>query len=64
MSTTANTSIELYDVIGNRVYEEEHPDFSGYYSSYISVPNLASGMYVLEITHGGSKYHTKVIIAK
>lgn len=64
MSTTANTSIELYDVFGNRVYEEEHPDFSGYYSSYISVPNLASGMYVLEITHGGSKYHTKVIIAK
>jgi Subtilase family/GEVED domain/Secretion system C-terminal sorting domain len=64
MSTTANTSIELYDVFGNRVYEEQNPDFSGSYAKTIDVLNLASGMYVLRIIHGNDTYHTNVIIDK
>jgi hypothetical protein len=64
MSTAANTSVELYDAFGNKVYDEQDGDFSGSYANVISVPNLASGMYVLKITHGSSTYHEKVIIDK
>jgi len=64
MSTTANTSIELYDIFGNRVYEAQYPDFSGSFAKNIDVLNLASGLYVLRIIHGNDTYHTNVIIAK
>jgi hypothetical protein len=64
MSDAANTAVELYDAFGNRVYEEQLPDFSGSYDNVISLYNLASGLYVLKITHGSSTYHAKVIIAR
>ena len=64
MTTQANTSIELYDVYGNRVYELQLPDFVGAYNSTVNVENLASGMYVMKITHGSSSYHTSIIVRK
>jgi hypothetical protein len=64
MSNAANTAVELYDALGNRVYEEQLGDFSGSYDNVISLYNLASGLYVLKIIHGSSTYHEKVIIAR
>jgi hypothetical protein len=64
MTTQANTSIEIYDVYGNRVYVQQLSDFVGAYNSTIDAVNLASGMYVMKITHGGSTYHTSIIVRK
>jgi hypothetical protein len=64
MTTQANTSIEMYDVYGNRVYVQQLSDFVGAYNSIIDAVDLASGMYVMKITHGGSTYHTSIIVRK
>jgi hypothetical protein len=64
MTTANNTSIELYDALGQRVYEADYPNFSGLFSEQINTGYLASGMYVLRIVHGGSTYHTKLIVKK
>jgi hypothetical protein len=64
MSTAENTSITLTNMIGQRVYEAEYPDFSGLFSQQINVPQLSSGVYTLRIIHGGQTYHKELLVLK
>jgi len=64
MSTTENTSITLTNMMGQRVYEAEYPDFSGLFSQQINVPQLSSGVYTLRIIHGGQTYHKELLVLK
>ncbi len=49
-------------MIGQRVYEQELGNYAGYFSQQIDAVNLASGIYVLKIIHGGSTYENKILI--
>jgi hypothetical protein len=57
-----NTAVEIYDMIGQRVYEQQLGNYSGYFSGQIDAVNLASGIYVLKVVHGGSTYENKILI--
>ena len=61
MSTTAPLSIELYDIFGQRVYEQDYGDFTGYTSKTINT-TVASGYYIMKIVHGSDTYEYKIII--
>ncbi|HLZ87475.1 MAG TPA: T9SS type A sorting domain-containing protein, partial [Puia sp.] len=62
MATADNTSIIIDDMYGQKLYEEDHSGFSGFYNQTINVPNLASGLYILQIIHGGQRYKTTIMI--
>jgi len=64
MSTADNTSITLTNMVGQRVYAAEYPNFSGFFSQQINAPGLASGVYTLRIIHGGQTYHKELLILK
>lgn len=64
MSTAANTSITLTNMLGQRVYEKEYSDFSGQFSEQINAQNLASGVYTLRIIHGDQTYHKELLVLK
>jgi hypothetical protein len=61
-TTAANTAIEMYDVLGQKVYEAQYPNFVGFFSQSVDALNLAAGMYVLKVINGGNTYIDKVII--
>ena len=63
MTTSANTSIVLYDMVGQKAYEADYPNFSGQFFQQIDAGYLASGVYILKIFHGGSTYTDKILIA-
>ena len=60
--TSDNTAVQLYDMIGQRIYDQELGAFTGIYSQQIDVTNLAAGIYVLKIIHGGNTYKEKILI--
>ncbi len=64
MSTADNTSITLTDMMGQRVFVADYPNFSGLFSQQINVPNLGSGVYTLRIIHGGQTYHKELLVLK
>jgi hypothetical protein len=64
MATRDNTSIILLNTLGQKVYEEDDPDFVGTYSKTIHPGSLASGMYVLKIIHGNNTYIRKILVKK
>ncbi|HTI93544.1 MAG TPA: S8 family serine peptidase [Puia sp.] len=64
MSTVENTSITLTDMLGQRVYEADYPNFSGLFSQQINAPQLASGVYTLRIIHGDKTYHKELLVLK
>jgi hypothetical protein len=62
VTTSDNTSVQLYDMLGQRVYDQELGNFSGVFSQQIDAYYLANGVYVLKVIHGGSTYESKVWI--
>jgi hypothetical protein len=63
MPDAANTSIEITDLSGRRVYLQSLGSFSGQFTREISAGNLGSGMYLLRILHGSSVYKEKLVIS-
>jgi len=63
-ATPDNTTITLTSTLGQHLYTANYPNFSGQFSQQIQVPNLASGMYVLEIMHGGTKYLKRILVKR
>ncbi len=61
LSSNANLSIELYDVLGERVYEQDYGEFTGSFSKTLNT-TLASGYYIMKIVHGTDTYEEKIII--
>jgi len=64
MSSPANTSVSLINMMGQRVFEEDYPNFSGLYSKQIPTGDLASGLYTLQIIHGGQTWHKQLSIVR
>jgi hypothetical protein len=62
MTTQDNTSIILLNTLGQKVYEEDNPNFAGTYSKTIHAGSLASGMYILKIIHGNTTYIRKILV--
>jgi hypothetical protein len=56
------TAVEVFDMVGQKVYDAEYANFSGVYSQQIPTANLSAGIYIVKITHGGSTYQTKVLV--
>jgi hypothetical protein len=64
MSTAENTGITLTNMLGQRVYEAQYPNFSGFFNQQINAPGLGSGVYTLRIIHGGQTYHKELLVLK
>ena len=64
MSSPANTSVSLINMVGQRVFEEDYPNFSGLYSKQVPTGNLASGLYTLQIIHGGQTWHKQLSVVR
>ena len=63
VSTTDNTAVQIYDMLGQRVYDQELGSFTGGFSQQIDAYYLSNGIYVVRIIHGGSTYQSKIKIA-
>lgn len=64
MSTTADMSVTLTNALGQKVYQKDFPGFSGVFNQQINAGTLSSGVYSLQIFHGGDSWHTHVLIVK
>lgn len=62
MPDADNTTIQIIDMVGQHVYEQQLPGFSGQYSGEVSAGYLASGMYTLTIIHGNTVYKQKMVV--
>jgi len=56
-NTTENYSVEIFSLIGQRVFEKENIN-----SSTISVSNLQQGMYLVKLTQGSKSITKKIVI--
>ncbi|HXD76723.1 MAG TPA: GEVED domain-containing protein, partial [Puia sp.] len=61
-SNADNTAVQMFNLTGQKVYDAEYPNFSGYFSGLIDVATFAPGIYILKITHGSSTYESKVYV--
>jgi len=61
MSTTADLDIAFYDVLGQKVWEQDYGTFTGAFNHQLST-TLASGIYFMKIFHGGDTYEYPVSI--
>lgn len=57
-----NTSIELYNVTGAKVYSEKLGEAAGTISHAIDASNFAKGVYILKVISGNAIENKKVII--
>jgi hypothetical protein len=63
MPDAANTAIEITDLAGRKVYEQQLPGFQGQFFGEIQAGYLASGMYLLRIFHGSTVYQEKMVVS-
>jgi hypothetical protein len=61
MSTTADLDIAFYDVLGQKVWEQDYGTFTGAFNHQLST-TLASGIYFMKIFHGGDTYEYPVSV--
>jgi hypothetical protein len=54
-------SIEMYDMVGRKVLEQDYGAFTGAFSQSFST-TLAAGIYTLKIIHGSNTYYTRIIV--
>jgi hypothetical protein len=62
VADAANTAIQITDMAGRRVYEQQVPSFTGQFRSEINAGNLAAGYYILTIIHGNTVYKQKFVV--
>jgi hypothetical protein len=62
VNTPDNTAVQIFDMIGQKIYDQELSNFSGVYSQQIDVMTVASGIYVVRVVHGQSTYEYKIKI--
>jgi hypothetical protein len=61
MSTSADLDIAFYDVLGQKVWEQDYGTFTGAFSHQLST-TLASGVYFMKIFHGSDTYEYPVLV--
>jgi hypothetical protein len=62
VTTSDNTAVQIFDMIGQKIYDQELGTFSGVYSQQIDLMTVASGIYVVRVIHGQSTYEYKIKI--
>jgi len=62
MSTSADLDIAFYDVLGQKVWEQDYGTFTGAFSQQLNT-TLASGIYFMKIYFGGATYQYPVLVA-
>jgi hypothetical protein len=55
-------TLELYNTLGQRVYLNNYPSFTGLFNQTINQSNLGAGVYYLKIITSSKDYVTKVVI--
>ena len=54
-------SVGLYDMLGQKIFEQDYGAFTGAFSQTFST-TVASGIYTLKIIHGSNTYYTRIIV--
>ena len=57
---TANTNIRVVDMNGKLVYQSSYPNFQGYFDKQVNLGVVSTGMYVVQILIGDTKYNKKI----
>jgi hypothetical protein len=60
-SKRANVSINLVNVLGQRIYSEQLRIFSGNYQRPIDLSRQASGVYIVQVNQGNQKHGIKLL---
>jgi hypothetical protein len=55
-------SISILNSLGQQVYNNAYPNFSGKFSKQINAGNLSSGVYTLRILHNKKSYVRKLVV--
>lgn len=58
----ADLSISLVNMIGQEVFRDNYPNFTGQFTKQMQVGKLSSGVYLLRLQHGNKLYIKKLII--
>lgn len=56
-----DTNIEVYNMAGQRVYNQALNNFDGYYNNQIDLSKQPKGEYLVRITQGGAQYSQKLL---
>lgn len=64
MSVRKDLDLEIYNSIGQKVYQESLPNFIGKYNKRIDLSGYGSDLYVLKIRHNSKTYIKKLLIEK
>ena len=62
LSSSNNVSLSILNAIGQNIYNESHPNFSGAYSKQLDLVNISGGVYFVRVTVGNKNYVKKIII--
>lgn len=64
MNIKKDLNLEIFNVRGQKVYQESHPGFIGNYNKTLNLSGFGSDMYVLQIKHNGKTYSKKILIER
>lgn len=59
---SANTGVEVFNTLGQKVYRADYPNFGGFFSQDIHLGAVSRGMYLLKIQIGNKKYVKKFLV--
>jgi hypothetical protein len=63
-NTRSNLNISLVNTMGQKVYQNTIPNFSGRLSQTVKPGKLSAGIYYLQVIHDKKMYVQKVIVAR
>jgi hypothetical protein len=64
VNTTADLTIEVYDVAGRLISRQTNSNYTGSYSGQLNLSGYADGMYLLKIVHGSNTTIKKILLQK
>jgi hypothetical protein len=64
LSKSEHTSITVLNILGEKIYEADYPNFGGFFSKTIHLGAVSSGLYVLKVQVGGDKYIQKILVSR
>jgi len=64
LTGTGDVVVEIFDLVGNRVFQQSVPSVAGRQSVSLPVHNLLSGSYWVRVTEGKQFGITKLVVAK
>jgi len=64
VNSTNNVDISLFNALGQKVYDQSYPGFSGFFNNDINASDLSAGVYTLKVLVGKTVYTQKVLIVR